>query len=1645
MGFLHSLVLDGTVGFTVTGQAVTMTNDGSIAPTAIVPQALGLLSDGGSVKYVGSGSVINGLANGNGLVANASGVFSATGGDVTINATGSIQGTEAIVASSNFAGNVTVQTSGNVTAQQDPNVLAPQFAIEALTENGTSKVTVDAGTVTGGIHSLATVNGASIVTVNGGVITSTINSAIDAHTLNGQNQVVINGGTLSGAAGVAVVNAVTDFTGTGGVSVVMHGGAINGAVNGSSVGINAVNTGTSTSGVIVTTDLGSSIAMNNGNGTGIFAQAQGTTGGVVVTSGGTISSASIGIDASLTNNPLNLPNPPANNNNSDVVVHVNNSIDAVQIGVRATTNGTGNVVVDGAGTIGGTTTPSQFGINATNTGAAGGVSVTGAGVVNVTTAGTAILAQVTNVGNAGNVLVSRTGAVTGGLGIDAETVGGGTVTVNAHGGVTGLSNNAVVASGTSGAVTVDTTGGLAQATGNTTIFAGSSSGNILVKTDDVKEFTASLNGIHAVASTTGTVTVETHGTVTGGGVGTGTGIRAGDTGTGAVTVTASALVSNFGVGIVAGNAGTTGAVTVTAKGGITSLQGSSVIATGTTSLVTADTTGGTVTATGGDAIIATSTSGGTLVKTDSVIENTAANNGINATATSGPVTVQVNGTVAGGSAATGIIAANTTGTAGAAGLVSVTVSGRVTGGNGIDAGGAATVSPVSVTAQGGVTAGAGFGIRARGTTGAMTVDSTGGLVQATGGDGVIVASTTGAIQVTTAAVTSTGGSGINATSTVGGITVNSGGAVVSDVATGIIARQTGAAAGGNVSVLPQSTVSGVVGISAAAVSTNNLTVTVGKNVTGTAGNGIVSVVSAGTANINVNNVGTVVTGSGAATSGAFATTAAGGTTNVNVTNGTLVTDTAGTGVTANATGSGISNINNTGKVVGAGTVANAVISIGNATGVVTINNLGPGLIANNATATAASNSALAIATSTPAGTGANNINNSGSLIGGISLAAGTNTFTNLAGGQWIGSDGAAIFGAFGGGSTNTLANNLNATIFAGTTAPGSVANFTGIATVANAGTFYAGNSTTSVTNVNPNAATAQTVTNTGVMNVNGTLNFANLGTQAAGSTFTNGTAATPGKIDMSQFIAATAPDGTVFPASTHATSDKLTLGTTAATGTSDLNYHYTFGPAYNYTDPQSSLLLDTNIGPPGSASDRLVVSGTATGKTAITLWDTSTGAGGLNLTGITLAAVNGASSNAFFLYQQDNPLHQIKGTADYDLLQPDRGPMGAIKKGFFFDPLLQDTSLNAAQGIAAGGSRYALFGLPDVEAFQLPIMNTAIQSVWNETTLTWLDRQDELRNWMRRGEEHLALPANLPVKAQLGPRESTKPGVWMKALGSWTDRSSTRSFADILPAAAALGDINLDYNQRTFGIIGGVDAGGEQLFTATDAVVLTVMGGYLNSTVNFKQAPTSFKFSGGTVGGSLTYMNGGFFADGLVKADFLNVTASFPTLADFGITAQTVSGTNFGGVGNVGYRWDLYGGWGNWYVEPIATVTYVRSHIGDLVMPGLTANFGKAEAGRAALGVRVGNIWIATPRYEIDTSLTAKAWDQFTTQNGVLLDSSGLNLTLDDRYAKTFGEITEQVNLTSKSSGWSAFMNSGLKFNREFLTVTAKSGVRYQW
>ena len=121
----------------------------------------------------------------------------------------------------------------------------------------------------------------------------------------------------------------------------------------------------------------------------------------------------------------------------------------------------------------------------------------------------------------------------------------------------------------------------------------------------------------------------------------------------------------------------------------------------------------------------------------------------------------------------------------------------------------------------------------------------------------------------------------------------------------------------------------------------------------------------------------------------------------------------------------------------------------------------------------------------------------------------------------------------------------------------------------------------------------------------------------------------------------------------------------------------------------------------------------------------------------------------------------------------------------------------------------------------------------------------------------------------------------------------------------------------------------------------------------------------------------------------------------------------------------------------------MRTSFANLSIPGLTVNFGQAEAGRAALGARAGNIWVSTARYEVDGSVTAKLWDQFQTKNGVAFMTDGNSVVVDDRFKRVFGEVTSQINVTNKSRGWSAFMNSGVMFNQDFVTVTTKGGARF--
>ena len=476
-------------------------------------------------------------------------------------------------------------------------------------------------------------------------------------------------------------------------------------------------------------------------------------------------------------------------------------------------------------------------------------------------------------------------------------------------------------------------------------------------------------------------------------------------------------------------------------------------------------------------------------------------------------------------------------------------------------------------------------------------------------------------------------------------------------------------------------------------------------------------------------------------------------------------------------------------------------------------------------------------------------------------------------------------------------------------------------------------------------------------------------------------------------------------------------------------------------------------------SDRLLISGTAPtlapqslAATAITLNDVNPvpGNGAFNPTGITVAGVNGASANAFRLAALNCGLGTTTGfcAATGDLLRPGFGPMGAIQKGFFLYPLLQDHGAAVADGLTgANSSEYRLYGLPGSELLTLPFAITGAQNIWLDTALDWLDRQDDLHRWWRRGQfvagSAAGGGADLPVKApRPGYVSSGGPGVWVKATGAWTDRTASFDLGTLVPAAGVLPAVDTSFKQNTYSVMGGYDAGGGGILTPSDALVLGISGGYVESTVKFNSIAANFKYTGPSVGLSATYLNNGWFADSLLKADFLRLKMDFPGLAVFGFAGTSVDATNLGWLGNFGYRFN----WGKSYVEPVATLAYVRTRIDNFTALGMTTNFNSGESFRGALGARWGTVAYENETHVVDVSVQGKYWDEFSSNTGVVLTTAGPGLLLnDDNRQRGYGEVRGLIDVANKGTGFSAFVDGGAKFNNEFTTITAKGGVRYQW
>ena len=404
--------------------------------------------------------------------------------------------------------------------------------------------------------------------------------------------------------------------------------------------------------------------------------------------------------------------------------------------------------------------------------------------------------------------------------------------------------------------------------------------------------------------------------------------------------------------------------------------------------------------------------------------------------------------------------------------------------------------------------------------------------------------------------------------------------------------------------------------------------------------------------------------------------------------------------------------------------------------------------------------------------------------------------------------------------------------------------------------------------------------------------------------------------------------------------------------------------------------------------------GSTAGVSSVIVRDVGDGIG--SLAPIALIDVSGAGTSAAGHFILD------LGSDNYRAIV---GHPGVIDAGLFIYQLGYDST----------AQQHVLMAQPDGEALEFALLGANVQSIWQTTTGSWLERQVDLRDTLR------------------GADTGGSPGVWVKAAGNFVDR--------ILYQSYEVGGTTFEFNnsmaQDTSALVGGIDFlshSGEGV-----AWVAGLTAGKVNSTVDFTTTQTVVEIEGSSLGAYATFLMGGFFVDGIVNTNRLDL--EYESLGLAPLTAEVES---LGYQAEAGYRLAIKEGVA--FIEPLAALSHVTTDISEIEFPGTTVvGFDEMTSFRGAAGLRLGAGMAVFERYGAGFTLTGRLWNEFEGENNTVIDSGGASVEHFDDMSGTLGDLGVAVNFFSNGGGLSAFVDYGMKFKEDYQSTDVSAGLRFGW
>jgi len=435
---------------------------------------------------------------------------------------------------------------------------------------------------------------------------------------------------------------------------------------------------------------------------------------------------------------------------------------------------------------------------------------------------------------------------------------------------------------------------------------------------------------------------------------------------------------------------------------------------------------------------------------------------------------------------------------------------------------------------------------------------------------------------------------------------------------------------------------------------------------------------------------------------------------------------------------------------------------------------------------------------------------------------------------------------------------------------------------------------------------------------------------------------------------------------------------------------------------------------------------------------------GGNVSGTTFVDVNIIGLGPVVFDARGIPVIEIAGDVDPGTsFQLNGGPIDAglfsydlhyttDLDGRFQDDNIDDRWSLATNGLAGGApiidSMWVLAATMDAEAYQMPVLAYAAGNLWHATAGVWGDRTSDLRTGFAGtgfggGGADMAAPT----------AANTGPGFWGRAFGGTVSRDFDNSFS----TPGGTETYSDSFRQNYYGVVGGLDFEQENV-GQNSAWLFGILGGFTGSDVDFDLSSGEADYQQVSLGAYATYLNGGFFADAMFKADFGNMDFRSAGLAD----NVDASYTTIGVVADVGYRFGLATGW---FIEPKATLAYISTDFDSMDVLGTGVEFDDGNSLRGRLGARAGTT-IDNGGSLITPYVEASVWNEFDGDYTAAFTGIGATPTVSYDVGGTYGEVAAGADFMNVGSGWSAYAKGSVQFGEDdMLGLGGNLGFRKTW